>query len=368
MISRASPRILRYQARLRASPFLQPGQAAPRRPVDRVLDGLDASTLAPRLLLARPDRSPVRRLVHADAPPRRSLVSRHDRAPRALVQALRGYGPSRASLGAAIDQLHVRHAPPRASRTVWYQTVAGASSRAEVPVLGHEGRPRAGQRDQAVPGAPVVGHVRHQRVSRAQRGRVGEQRVPRAVQHVRPEVRVRDQAVSRASRHPPVPGQRSVVVVRDQRVSRASSHLLVERRAPRVHGVLIPLRHRFVVHGLKGQRYLHAVPPKREKGIARNIGQFVCIYMERGSISIFHSLQFDGRSIVLYGEEEEEEEGEEVLCALERNSRGIIFVRNGVTRSTESCFFEGSHCITFFFPSMRYCYNLERYLEHVCEE
>ena len=38
--------------------------------------------------------------------------------------------------------------------------------------------------------------------------------------------------------------------------------------------------------------------------------------MERGSISIFHSLQFDGRSIVLYGEEEEEEEGEEKYCAL----------------------------------------------------
>ena len=205
LIGRASPRILRYQARLRASPFLQSAQAAPRRPVDRVF-GIDAAARAPRLLLVGPDRSSVRRLVHADTPPRRSLVSRYNGASRALVQAFGGDGSSRASLGAAIDQLHVRHAPPRASRTVGYQRVSGASTRAEVPVLGHERRPRPGQRDQAVPGAPVVAHVRHQRVSRAQRGRVGQQRVPRAVKHVRREVGVRDQTVSRAPRHPAVPG------------------------------------------------------------------------------------------------------------------------------------------------------------------
>lgn len=249
LIGRTPPRILRYQARLCASPLLQPAQAPPRRPVDRVL-GIDAATRAPRrlLLLLGPDRSSVRRrLVHADAPPRRSLV-RDNRAPRALVQALRRYGPSRAPLGASIDQLHVRHAPPRAPRRVRYQRVAGASPRSQVPVLGNEGRPRPGQRDQAVPRAPVVPAIRHQRVSRAERRRVGEQRVARAVEQV--GIRVRDQTVARASRHATVAAG-SIVIVRDQRVSRASrNHLLVERRlAPRV-AVLV--RKRLVVdHGLK---------------------------------------------------------------------------------------------------------------------
>ena len=246
MIGGRSSRILRHQARLRGSSVLQTAEAAPRRSVDRLR--IDTPPRTSHLLFVDQDRSPGR-VVHADAAPRGSVhLVRDDGTPRALVQALRGYGTSRAPLGAAVNQLHVGDASAGASRGIGYQRVSRTARRRGIPVLGHERRPRGGQGNQAVPRASVVSDVRYQGIPRAERC-LRDQRVPRAVQHVRRQTGLRDQTVSRASN---AVSWCSVVIVRDQGVSRASAHLLVER-VPRI-AILISLQQRLVVDGLKGQK------------------------------------------------------------------------------------------------------------------
>lgn len=268
LISGGPPRILRHQTGLCGPPLLQSAQASPRGPVDRF--GIDVPSWAPRVFLVPADRS-SRHVVHADAPARGSIhVVGDDRVPRALVQAFRGYRASWASLWTAIDQLHVGDAPAMAPRGVRDQRVPRTARRRRVPVLGHQRHPGPGQRDQAVPRAPVVRHIRYQGVPRAQ-GSLGNQRVSRAVQHVRRQARIRDQTVPRTACSIP---RRPVVVVRDQRVPRTATDLLVEH-VPRFP-ILISLQQWLMVDALKGQGYiLESGETLRKKSVSRNSRAFL---------------------------------------------------------------------------------------------
>jgi hypothetical protein len=226
-------------------------EATPGTPIHAI--GPDAPSGTPvSVIVDRPQRASRVSIdiVHAYAPTRRSvaLIMRHDRSSRTpvvlrayrtargpirfrryrspgrpvgigrdggartLIQALGGYRTARTSVrdlqrrdaapGCPMHvradrttwtslEVQVRHAASRTPRPVRHQGVPGAAiSDDRATILRYQRGPRRAHHHHAVPGTPIIGHIRDQGIPRAQH-RIRHQRMTRTQRDFRHEAAAR---------------------------------------------------------------------------------------------------------------------------------------------------------------------------------